>query len=145
MMTSHITKMKIEKRIGREVHVQDWEEFCSFRLMDVASCFLDFEPNATGQVAACTKFRIIGCAGTQAAGDGKTGMVPALAKEDVERMLDHHIDDEVWGRFIADDYERQQMERGRIDLFTYSSLIQLTHQMEAEAGVVDTNMLLENA
>jgi hypothetical protein len=137
MMTSHITKKKIEKRIGREIHVRDWEEFCSLHLKDVVSCFLDFEPHAARQVAARIKFRIVDCEGTQDAGDGATGMITTLAKEDVERMLAYHIDDRVWGRFIADDYERQQMERGRIDLFTYSSLIQLAQQMETEAGCTD--------
>ena len=137
MMTSHITKRKIEKRIGREIHVRDWEEFCSFHLMDVASCFLDFEPHATGQVAAHTKFRIVGCEGTQGREDDSTGMTTIITKADVERILAHHIDERVWERFIADDNERDQMERGLIDYFTYIRLIELAAQMEAEAKGTD--------
>ena len=64
-------------------------------------------------------------------------MTTIITKADVERILAHHIDGRVWERFIADDNERDQMERGLIDYFTYIRLIELAAQMEAEAKGTD--------
>jgi len=153
-MTSHITKRKIEKLTGRKIDAGVWEEFCSFYLTDVASCFLDCEPHAVRKVAEGaevadgntrrTKFRIVGCTGTEDSGDCPTGMTTTMTKADVERILAHHIDDRVWERFIGDDNERDQMERGLIDAFTHIRLIELAAQMETETGDTDIQYLHES-
>ena len=110
-MTTYITKRKIEKCIGRAIYDANWDGFCTFHMMKVASCFLDYEPHDTPKVA--------------------------VTKEEVERILAYDIDGEVWERFIADDNERDQMERGLIDYVTYIQLVQLAAQMEAEAKCTD--------
>jgi hypothetical protein len=107
-MTTHITKRKIEKCIGKHICDADWDGFCAIHLMEVASCFLDCKPHDTVRVA--------------------------VTKEEVECILAYHVDDEVWERFIADDNQRDQMERGLIDDFTHIALIELKKQMEAEGG-----------